>query len=100
MSARELFEKIGYKQTKHNIFDEEIKPNEFITQDEPYINYRDENEIGIEEIEFRFYSKRVWIYAFDKRTNCRIHAPLNYQEILAIQKQIEELGWNNVNITN
>ena len=85
MSAKEMFEKLGYKQTKDNIFDdEEIKP-----QFEPYINYHNENKIEIVEIEFRFYSKRVWIYAVDKRTNCRIPALLNYQEILAIQKQLE-----------
>ncbi len=100
MTAKDMFEKIGYKQIKHNVFDEQPKADEWITQDEPYILYRDENEIGVEEIEFRFYSKRVWVHAFDKRINCRIPAPLSYDEILAIKRQYEELGWLDANTTN
>ena len=42
--ADKIFEKIGYKKHEHNIFKEgeEPKANEWITQDEPYIEYLDE----------------------------------------------------------
>lgn len=43
MTAKEMFEDLGYKQIKHNVFDEEPKPNVFITPDEPYILYKQEN---------------------------------------------------------
>ena len=48
--ADKMFEELEYKQTKHNT--EPIRNNEWITQDEPYISYRQEDETAIEEIKF------------------------------------------------
>lgn len=46
--ADKIFEEIGYKKNEHNIFKEgeEPKANEWITQDEPYIEYLDEKVIN------------------------------------------------------
>jgi hypothetical protein len=95
LTAREMFEELGYKQIKHNVFDEEPKPNEWITQDEPYILYKQENEQAIEEIEFRFYGKNVWFKGYRKDLKHIVPCPINAKELKAINKQIEELGWNN-----
>lgn len=94
MSAKEMFEALGYKQFKHNVFDEPPKANEWITQDEPYILYKLENEYAIEEIEFRFYGKNVWLKGFRKDLKHIVPCPINIKELEAINKQIEELGWN------
>ena len=93
MTAKEMFEELGYSQIKHNVFDEEPKENEFITQDEPYISYIQENEQAIEEIEFRFYGKNVWFKGYRKDLKHIVPAPINTKELQAINKQIEELGW-------
>jgi hypothetical protein len=92
-SAKELFTELGYKQIKHNVFDEEPKPNEFITQDEPYIAYKQENETAIEEITFSFYSKNIWFSGYRKDLKRQIMCPINIKELHAINKQISELGW-------
>jgi len=90
--AEDLFAELGYKKICHNISNNKENGG-WVTQDEPYILYRSENEDFIQDIEFRFYSKRVWIGAYSKKHNCRISAPLNKKELLAIQMQYDELGW-------
>ena len=93
MSAKEMFEELGYTQIKHNVFDEELQPYEWVTQDEPYILYKQENEQAIEEIEFRFYSKNIWFKGYRKDIKHILPCPINMKELKAINKQIEELGW-------
>lgn len=93
MTAKEMFEELGYKQIKHNVFDEPPKENEFITQDEPYILYSQENEQALEEIEFRFYGKNIWFKGYRKDLKHIIPCPINMEELKAINKQIEELNW-------
>lgn len=92
-SAKVMFEELGYKQEKHNVFDEPIKPNEWITQDEPYIVYTQENELAQEQIEFSLYSKNVWLSGYRKNLKRLLPCPIDMKELQAINKQCEELGW-------
>ena len=53
MTAKEMFEELGYKQIKHNVFDEPPKPNTFVTQDEPYILYKqDPVKLKLQTVDF------------------------------------------------
>lgn len=78
-SAKVMFEELGYKQEKH--------------QDEPYIVYTQENELAQEQIEFRLYSKNVWISGYRKNLKRLLPCPIDMKELQAINKQCEELGW-------
>ena len=66
MSSREMFEELGYKQTNNNIYSTCYK-----NEKEDYYIY------------FYNYSKKIEV----------LH-DITIQELQAINKQIEELGWN------
>ena len=76
MTAKEMFEKLGYKQDKqktHIVYYKFLKLNREL------------------QIEFNFKFKSV-----EKRKVPGINSePINFKELKAINKQIEELGWNN-----
>lgn len=104
--ADKIFEKVGYKKFEHNIFKEgeEPKANEWITQDEPYIEYRDEKVINGTYysmfIMFMMNCQRVQIGGYEKGTTPygkhyeRVRNPiLNTDEIKAISLKVGELGW-------
>lgn len=98
-----MFEELGYKQEKHNIFDELPKRDEWITQDSPYIMYSSEDVIGGTTyamfIEFMVRDKRVQLGGWEKgqRANqpyqCFRNPILNIKEVQAIVQQCKELGW-------
>lgn len=104
--ADRIFEKLGYKKHEHNIFKEgeEPKANEWITQDEPYIEYSDEKVInGVYYsmfIMFMMNAKRIQIGGYEKGTTPygkhyeRMRNPiLNTLELAAISIKVDELGW-------
>lgn len=104
--ADKIFEEIGYKKHEHNIFKEgeEPKANEWITQDEPYIEYLDEKVINGTYysmfIMFMMNIKRIQIGGYEKGTTPygkhyeRIRNPiLNTKEVQAISLKVGELGW-------
>jgi len=102
--ADKIFEEIGYKKHEHNIFKEPPKEHEWITQDEPYIEYSDEKIINGTYysmfIMFMMNAKLVQIGGYEKGTTPygkkyeRMRNPiLNMQEIKAINLKVGELGW-------
>lgn len=102
--ADKIFEEIGYKKHEHNIFKEPPKKHEWITQDEPYIEYSDEKVINGTYysmfIMFMMNAKLVQIGGYEKGTTPygkkyeRMRNPiLNMQEIKAINLKVGELGW-------
>lgn len=93
MTAKEMFEALGYKFYDHNFLNVPKSENAMITQDAPYIEYMTESADGEEII--RFYAQKVIsVDAFIHRGGIfRIPAPLNMDELKAITKQCEELGW-------
>lgn len=93
MDAKEMFKKIGYEFYDHNYFD--VKSNTLIPQDEPYIEYSEQSFKGEEHIKFCPYSHLVTVesFAYIGGERFRIPAPLNIDELKAITKQCEELGW-------
>lgn len=102
--ADKIFEEIGYKKHEHNIFKEPPKEHEWITQDEPYIEYSDEKVINGTYysmfIMFMMNAKLVQIGGYEKGTTPygkkydRMRNPiLNVQEIKAINLKVGELGW-------
>lgn len=102
--ADKIFEEIGYKKHEHNIFKEPPKEHEWITQDEPYIEYSDEKVINGTYysmfIMFMMNAKLVQIGGYEKGTTPygkkyeRMRNPiLNMQEIKAINLKVGELGW-------
>lgn len=104
--ADKIFEEIGYKKYEHNIFkeDEEPKFNEWITQDSPFIEYRDEKVINGTYysmfIMFMINSQKIQIGAYEKGTTPygkhyeRVRNPiLNIKETQAISLKVGELGW-------
>lgn len=95
MTAREMFEDIGYEFRDHHFLDTQKTLGVMIPQDEPKLIYIGKAESYETRIEFRAYAKVVEVSvtynANDRRY--RIPAPLNYFEIKAIMKQFEELGW-------
>lgn len=99
--ADEMFEKLGYKKLEHNI---NIKPGDFIPQDEPYIMYEDEKEINgtyyTMFIIFHITSKLVEIGGSERgktpygKDYFRIRNPiLETDEVNAINEKCKELGW-------
>ena len=81
MTAKEMFEKLGYQQ--------------FIGDKEHY-------SIG-EFIQYNNYEHSRWIRFdfYDKTINCSMYdepveaMDITINELKAINKQVEELGWNN-----
>lgn len=102
--ADKIFEEIGYKKHEHNIFKEPPKEHEWITQDEPYIEYSDGKTINgtfySMFIMFMINSKKIQIGGYEKGMTPygkyyeRMRNPiLNMQEIKAISLKVGELGW-------
>lgn len=91
MNADKMFEELGYKKYEHNI--EPCGNNEWITQDEPYIEYTQENETAKETITFKTYGKNVWFGGYRKDLKHIVPCPISMQELKAINKKVEELGW-------
>lgn len=80
MSAKEMFEKLGYELNSENewnlTYSKDIILNQFYTSPIT-INFRKKNERVIEKYDAN--GKSVPIYMYD---------------LQAINKQVEELGWN------
>lgn len=96
MTAKEMFEELGYEFYDYHFLDVPKSQNVMIPQDEPKLIYTERSERGEECIEFRGYAKCVDVsaVAYENGKRYRMPAPLNYKEIKAIMKQFEELGWN------
>lgn len=73
-SAKELFEELGYK---------------LIENDKEEIEYKKELEFNNYFIGFWRYSKK-----FFKTDSCDLAIDITLDELKAINKQIEELNWN------
>lgn len=71
--ADKIFEEIGYKKHEHNIFKEPPKEHEWITQDEPYIEYLDGKTINgtfySMFIMFMMNTKKIQIGGYEKRND-------------------------------
>jgi len=81
MSAKEMFEKLGYELYEHKtymFYEKALKENP-------------EYENDYEHIEFNFISETINKTYGDDNSVCDI----TLEELQAINKQIEELGWNN-----
>lgn len=89
--ADEMFKELEYKKVENNVGKPE--ENTWTTQDEPYIEYLAENETAIEKIKFDVGGKNVWLTAYRKDLSCQTSCPINMQELQAINKKVEELGW-------
>ena len=74
MNAKEMFEKLGYKQTDN-------LPT--------YIEYLKQGNTKITEITFDIEEKRIIKQDF----NTGFAYYIKYDELQAINKQVEELGW-------
>lgn len=94
MTAREMFEKLGYS-FYENHPKIESQQNTFTTQDNPYIEYKQENDTAIEEIRFDLWYKNIWFKGYRKDLKRILPCPINIKELEAINKQVEELGWTN-----
>lgn len=79
-SAREMFEELGYKQ------DLDYDENH-------YLNFTTGGVI-CNEIEFDLHTKEVSVWRWDGSLVTIFAHPLSMQELQAINKMIEELGWN------
>ena len=90
--ADEMFKSLGYvKYDNHPEEDEENDEDYFTTQDIRQIRYEQRNNDCVEKIIFIPSYKIVWVEAFKER--CRIPAPLNAEEVRAINEKLKELGW-------
>ena len=98
--AREMFEDLGYK-FYENHPNEDLKLNTFTTQETSYLRYVEEKTINeiyyAMTIKFMLWEKKVQISGFERGKDYQMQRNpiLNMQEIQAINKQIEELRWNN-----
>ncbi|GKS12927.1 hypothetical protein YDYSY3_39270 [Paenibacillus chitinolyticus] len=98
MTAKEAFEKIGYKQIIYN-------ENELIFKGIQYIKKDDDSEmerVGMlctKYIEFYFTHKEIAIYTTHEHRNGNISKSsveiLNLEEYNAVKIQIDELEWQN-----
>lgn len=73
MTAKEMFEKLGYKH-----FDNGIR-----------ITYQNYEISECKLIEFQLCNKKMWLADDSEEL-----VELSLKEIKAINKQVEELGWN------
>lgn len=90
-SAKEMFERIGYKQYQ-NKDDKEIAK---IWGQQMILRYKKKNGF---EIIFDFWD--CDFVKFGKMGDLAIHSSITMEELKAINQQINELGWNNVNIAD
>lgn len=87
-TAKEMFEELGYVR---NYGFEEAYDNDWKEKVLSYIKKEYENLWWRETINITFYFKeKEWIRNDEIKNN-----KINKKELKAIQKQIEELGWNN-----
>lgn len=101
LTADEMFEELGYKKYDNHP-DDEQKNNKWITQDCRIIEYK-QSEMIKEElytlfIRFHINGQRIEIGAGKRPKEIRtmslkLNSILNTQEIQAINKKCEELGW-------
>lgn len=102
MTADEMFEEVGYKKHEHNT--QKPKEGEWVTQDEPYIQYIDEKITDGTYysmfIMFMTRNKLVQIGGYERGTTPygkryeRVRNPiLNTKEVQAINQKCKELGW-------
>lgn len=77
MSAKEMFEELGYKQIEYS--NSYIVYNKFLKQEERYI--------------IEFHNNDTTFSKYKNRCGNIRDLFINLQEFKAIQKQIEELGW-------
>jgi len=94
MTAREMFEKIGYKCSDGR---ERFGKNlTFVPLDEPCIYYE---QTGAEGKEMIYFWLNRHIIEFEAATTqftkdpYRLPAPINMEELEAINQQVKELGW-------
>lgn len=100
--ADKMFEELGYKKFDNHPPEEKIEPSKWTTQDCRVIEYTQKGTIkGIYYtlfIRFHIEGKRVEIGASERRDGyremSRYRNPIfNAQELQAINKKCEELGW-------
>lgn len=105
--ADKMFERLGYEKFDNHPPEEILEPNKWVTQDCRVIEYTQKGTInGIFYtliIRFHINGKRVEIGASERREGyremSRYRNPiLNIQELQAINKKVEELGWNNTHL--
>ena len=93
MTAREMFEKIGYECRDDR---ERKKDLTFVPQDEPCICYEQTEGTGTEMIRFELDRHIIEFEATTTRFTkdpYRLPAPINMEELEAINQQVKELGW-------
>lgn len=76
MSAKEMFEKLGYEYFNNGL----------------RITYQNYKVSSCKLIEFNLQKKKMWLADDDEEV-----VELSLKEIKAINKQVEELGWNDEN---
>jgi hypothetical protein len=80
MKAKEMFEKLGYKEKK--------------LIDESLVAWYEKNVFKDKQCIYFYPEKEIRITLEDN--NNRVYPPIfNLKELQAINKQVEELGWNN-----
>lgn len=93
MTAREMFEKLGYECRDDR---EREKDLTFVPQDECCIQYWQTNGADTEWIVFNLYRHIIEFVATTTRFTkdpYRLPAPINMEELEAINQQVKELGW-------
>ena len=96
MNAKEMFEELGYEYSYDDGFIEYIKGK-------PIPNRINTNYVKFTKISFNKLEREIFIYDFNKDALCLEYIPkkdtngsfhISIAELKAINKQIEELGWN------
>ena len=94
MTARKMFENIGYKCSDGR---ERFGKNlTFVPQDEPCIYYEQAGAKGKEMIYFwlnRHIIEFESVVTFFTGSPYRVPTPINMDELEAINQQVKELGW-------
>ena len=95
MTAREMFEQLGYDYYDNHYLNVPQSQDVLIPQDAPYLEYTNKAKEGEEIIRFYPYGELVTASAFIHSDDGRymVYAPLNMRELKAVIKQCEELGW-------
>ena len=101
--ADNMFKELGYEKFDNHPDNEDVSDNKWTTQDCRVIEYKQRGFIeGYEYtlyIRFHIVGQRVEIGANKRREGYRemgmtINPILNPKELKAINKKVEELGWN------
>ena len=85
-------EDLGYNKYENHP-KQEANESTFTTQDNPVISYKQEDAIGIEEITFDIWGKKIWFKGYRKDLKTQIPCPINMQELQAIYNKCKEIGW-------